>query len=585
MNLPPQPGIKAADAQRPRLHIRLWRRWCELPQWGKWAIAGTGALVLLGMHVRIIALRHRAERNIARALCLSDDQQENLIYTTQQRAELFAKNLRRAAEQHIAHALQLSAEDDATLLAAVLSPDDSMSWAKNPEVKHEVTGALISEILRRGLLLQVIDKLDELIPAAELPASPAWARRMLEIARCLTMAGRWDKAKAYLTTLHRPLSAKFVDSDELLRTHIELAGIAHLPVAARIAELESLAPAVAAASPALRSELHVFMGKLYGSSGRADEAAGHYRAALESLPATPDATTPDSAICYGVALFETGQNDAARAWLEAAVNNAAYASAASTDLRVDALRYLASIYMEMQPAQPHRALTYLSRAEGEAIGRIPADSSFWFFLQEQRAWILLSMSSEAEALAEFRRVLAAIPDANSPMRAQPLEGEARCCLALGQTDEALAAAAAAVALRERALADDTAGLGMAHLLHAQACDAAGDVSGAAGAYQRAAAMLPDNSEAACSAMLGYAYSLTQMQRWADAIPVWEAVIPRIPARDTERKTGAESSLAHCRKQLTAASAPRKSTDSSSKSSNKSNQRNTRSRSGARRGSR
>lgn len=416
----------------------------------------------------------------------------------------------------------------------------------NPALRREALGLLLSALIDRDLLGSAEDLLAEVMPPAK-PESPVWARRMLQAARWLARHSRWEQAKAYMQCVE-DAQASADGLEAALREHVEIIGLAGLPREALCAELASLVEKAAGAHPMLGAELQVYLGKLYREQGDDTRADAHFHAALTAMDARRQEGGALPRVCYGVALYETGERKKAEEWLMAGLadNN----PADSTDMRAIALRHLATLCLEA--GRPMEALRYLHRAEGEATGRIPKNSSFWLCLGDQRAWALYSMHEYEESLAGFRQVLAAAGEEHESLRAQPLEGVARCCLSLGQAQEAIRAAADCISLRERLWSGDKVSLGRVYILLGQAYDQGGQVLSAAEAYGRAAAVLPADHGGRLMALSGQAYALTQAQRWQEAAQAWELLLPLLPQEDEARIEHAKERLAACRQKAEAA---------------------------------
>lgn len=489
-------------------------------------------------------------------------------------SELVAERVNADAVRNVAYVLQAASADDATLLDHVRRRVERFAWIKDAAVKREVLEMLLTELMRRDMLVQAEDLLDEVLPPTQ-PDSPVREQRMLAAARGLAAHGKWDKAGAYLQCVEDALVARSVSTEALLRERVDLLGVAGVPREVLLQELESLAARVAKVYPMLSAELYVYLGKMYREQGTADRADAHFRSALavmENHEQLGVAALPS--VCYGVALYETGEQDKAEEWLKRGVELDEHVS---PDLRAIALRHLATLCIESN--QPMTALAYLHRAEGEATGRIAKGSLFWLCLMEQRAWALYTLQDYESALADFRAALAAADGRDDVLRAQPLEGVARCSVALGRVDDALQAARDCLTLRESLLQGDKVALGRVYNLLGQIYDQAGQVLPAADAYGRAAAVLPENHPARVQVLIGRAYALSQAQQWQAAMQAWEEAIPLIPQEDNAMRQMAQARLEQCM-QRTATPQPQPATpqkSTSTSSTHKSRARNSRTR--------
>ena len=447
--------------------------------------------------------------------------------------------------KNITTVFQIVSADDETLLDLARRRTEHFAWIKDDTVRREVLSLLLCTLAERQQVGQVEDLLAELMPPDKSQASH---QRLCQVAWGLACAGKWSKAKEYFAAAIEASADCGLSVEEVLRAEMQAASRAGISRRELIQELEAMLP-LAKDYPALCVELHVYIAKLYSEQGMAEKAAEYYRAAVELQGSEPDkqAVPADLAVCYGIALYETGKRDAAVEWLRRGLTGDAESSEAVADFRALALRHLATICQEEE--RPIEALAYLYRAEGEAAGRIPAESLFWRFVREQRAWAHYSLRMYEEALSEFEQVLAAFADQEDALRAQPLEGVARCCLALGRSEAALQAASECVALREKALAHDQESLGRAYLVLGQARDQAGQTAEAAEAYEKAAAALPEGSENRTEALRGRAHALTQTRRWEPAAAAWEELLTLLPRHDYARREEATDRLNACRRNL------------------------------------
>ena len=462
------------------------------------------------------------------------------------RAEQSFSDLLQVVEQK--NAPEPKAADGHAKLLQLASNPELFAGIENPILQRDARELLICTLIEGDMLDSAENMLREAMPPAK-PETPIRARRMLGAASWLARHGKWEPAKEYLQAVEDAYAAWGRGLDAVLREHIELCGRAGLSREALGAELSSLIEKSAAGYPMLCAELHVYLGKLYREQGDHSRADAQFKEALGIISARSQSESELPHVCYGVALYETGDFDNAEKWLVSGLN--ANNPDDSTDMRAIALRHLATLSLEA--GHPLDALRCLHRAEGEATGRIPKDNAFWLCLGDQRAWALYSMHEYEESLAEFRRVLAAASAAEyERLRAQPLEGEARCCLSLGLTQEAVQAAEACVALRERLMAGDPVSLGRVFILLGQAYDQAGQVLPAAEAYGRAAAVLPADHGGKLMALSGQAYALTQARRWQEAAQAWEALLPLLPQEDGTRIERVKERLETCRRKAESA---------------------------------
>ena len=471
-------------------------------------------------------------------------------------SDLVARQVNEEAVRNISYFLQVASADDKTLLDTVLKHEERLVWVKDPIVRREALGMLLSVLMERGLLLEAEYVVDEMLPPKTMEA-PAWIARMQRAARCFAMAGSWEKALAYYRSVEESLLA--VGDHELWREAVRERAILLAvgcggSVEARLAGLQELLSRQqeqAADAQDLHAELLTLLGRVQQEQGESAAAEKSFRAALaHTLPS--DALSASTLACYGASYLELNERDDAEKYLRAAVERREPGEAQRLFL-VAALRDLATLSLNSNRVSD--ALSLLNSAGEVAKLCIPAESAFWPSLAEQRGWAFYMARDFDASLAEFRRALPTGQGADDRLRARPLEGIARNCLATGRVDEALPAVEECVKLRERFFPDAREGMGRVLLLLGQAYDQAGQAARAAEAYGRAAATLPEDHGGRAMALTSQAYSLMQDRQWEAAVLAWEALLPLLPADDAAFRERASAQLAECRKKSAKAAEP------------------------------
>lgn len=466
-------------------------------------------------------------------------------------SEMVAKQVNDEAVRNIAYFLQVASADDPTLLDTVLQHEDRLAWVKDPVVRREALGMLLGVVMERGLLSRAEAVLDEVMPP-KTTESAAWISRMQKAARCLALAGKWEKAQAYFRSVEESFLAAGAASawqGAMLERGLMLsAGGCGGAAEARLAGVQELLARQkehAEDAAELHAELVTLQGRMLLEQGNHAAAEKCFREALAALQHSSELSSAALACC-GAAHLELHERDAAEKYLKAALERG------ETDptqrlAQIMALRDLATL--SLNDNQVRVALDLIARAREMAASCLPADSLFWPMLAEQRGWALY-MGREYEAsLAEFQGVLQAV-GVEEKLRSHPLEGIARNCLAMGRVEEALPAAQECVKIRESLFPEAQESLGRVLLLLGQAYDQAGQASAAAESYGRAASALPEGQGSRTMALVSQAQALMQAQQWEPAVQVWEAALSLLPADDAAFRERAVAQLADCRKKAT-----------------------------------
>lgn len=536
-----------------------YKPWVKYTAWG---VLGVGCLAMAyyafyswGYANGSRAAAEMAERSIAGVLQVAVSKDTPLADVVAQSIELSraeseksraestkSLNEKKRVEKSLAGILRVPSGTNEALLNMAAQHKQVFSGIVNAEQRREAQGMLLSALLDRGLIASAEELLDEAMPPAP-TTSGTWAQRMLRAAHALASLGKWEKARAYLQALDAPESP--VEPEVLLRSWADMALAAKLDALDLQRELTSLAErAAASGNRPLAMEFAVSLAHVSRDLGDDEMAAQRFREAVQTME-QEESVSGSEALLYGVALCEAGHREQAiqslTKGLEATERNPIMA-----EYRAMALRHLATL--SMQRARYMAALCYLYRAQGEATGIVEPGSDFWTCLADQMAWTLHAMHEYEDALSEFRKAVS-LAGEKEHLRAQPLEGAALCCLALGRSEEAVSFARDCAALREEVLPHDKVRLGLVYLLLGQACDQAGQLQPAADAYSRAASLLPVEMAEHAAALENRALVYTQMEAWESAVLSWDALIAALPEDATARREAARKQLETCRQKI------------------------------------
>ncbi len=456
-----------------------------------------------------------------------------------------------AAVKNLQHFMQLASADDDTLLSSIANRDCTLAWIREPSVRLEAEWLLAQSALDRGRGADVTDLIAELFRSA--PATEVWARRCLLAARVL--AATADAPSAQET--YRSAIARFAAlgiADTRLVAMNELGSLlASLSDAKTLADLDALqkeASELGDGGRLLRADILAYMGLRYRECG--DEAASMrcFEEALAGVNIEEVPALAAASVCYGLALIEKGDMQHAENLLREGVDRLGD-SPADVSYLVSALQALARL--EQERGASDAALALLYRAEGVASNRIPKDSHFWGCLYDQRGWVNLLKEAHDAALNDFRSAIDS-PGVSGDVLLQSLEGAGRCCLTLGDADNAVLYFSKAAEQRESTAAHDVSALGFVYLKLGHAQDMRGESASAAAAYERAAELLAsseneDDKQNRIAALMARSYALGQLSQWKEAAGLWEQVLPLVDG-DAAREKEARNQLALCRRRLT-----------------------------------
>ncbi len=459
------------------------------------------------------------------------------------------ESINKAAVDNLRHFMQAASADDDTLLSTIAASDRELAWIAEPSVRREAEWLLAQSALDRGRGEDATDLLAHLF--ADAPQTDVWARRALATARALGATAAPQVAAEYYHLALKRLEGQGNDDSRLVAMNELASLLAAEPGEGTLAELDALQKTAASLGEGgrlLRADILAYMGHLYRETGNEAEALRCFEEALAGVNADEVPALAGASVCFGLALLEKGDTERAEKLLREGVSRLGDTPVEATYL-FTALRALARL--ELRRGATEAALAHLYRAEGAATGRLPENNAFWSCLYDQRGWVNVLKGAHESALADFRRVIDQ-PAAADEVKLQSFEGAGRCCIVLGDAENAALYLGSAAALREKLLAHDAAARGRVLLLLAQAQDMRGDATAAAEAYGRAAELLAglegeDNRENYLSALMGRAYALGQLGQWAEAATLWEGAQPLV-AGDAAREAEVKHQLALCKRQ-------------------------------------
>lgn len=456
-----------------------------------------------------------------------------------------------AAVQSLTRFMQSASADDAELLAMASDVDKTLGWVNDSEVRREAEWLLGCTLMQRRKTEQALPLLDKLFLAA--PKTAVWARRAAMTAECLLNEQQPAAAQKWYRIAADRAGESGLKTEQIhALTHL---AALHLNAAARgedrqkelnqlLREADSVGKKE---TESLRALVLVYSATRHRSLGQEAKATDYFNRVIQSIPSDTAGCTASELVCYGVACREMGDTPRAEQLLRAGLSGL---QLALPDIlcHLMALRQLAVI--EQEKGNSPAALSYLTRAEGVASGRIAADNDFWACLFEQRGWIYLLMDDYRNAHTDFDAALRQKP--TLMVQIQAMEGAARCMLENEQPDEALNTLSECFQLRSKHMGGDTASLGRVSLLLAHAIDMAGRYQDAAEAYAKAAEMLSGDSQEQkynkCMALRGRAHALSQLGQWEPALKTWEEVLS-LTEPDSDERAEAEDKIQDCRSRL------------------------------------
>ena len=455
------------------------------------------------------------------------------------------------AVDNLRHFMQISTSDDASLLEAVRNRETSLAWITEPSVRQEAEWTLAQALITRGLTIEAHAMLQQLFPEDE--CNEVWLRRSLVVARALVEEKHYAEAEHYYQYAEKYFTEQ-KNNDALVSLLAER--VAYLPAyvteagalqqtlsrfAKQSAQLGSKGKELYASLMAWKGRLH----REQGTPESLEKAHKCFELALKEVNTDRVPELAGASVCVASLLIEKGETERAAELLRDALVRLGDTPSGAPYM-LQALRDLARI--EQDKGNLDAALALLYRAEGVAMTHESPQSSFWNCLYDQRAWLNLRKGNPEGALIDFESALdrsGALP----VLRAQPLEGAARSCLATGDVDKAVTYLTECVDIRQKHFANDSLSLGRVTLLLGQAHDMRGEVKEAVAMYSLGAELLPKEDSAdgenGIAAMFAKAYALAQLREWTESAIVWNDLLHILP-RDSKRLSEASDQLAACK---------------------------------------
>lgn len=500
---------KSAEASAPEEEEEL-----EFRPWVKWCAVGLAGAASVGFFLLTYYVGY--------------SQGEESGFHEATSSGLVQQSLNETASRNVLSFLRLASASDEYLLQSAADVEAAFSWIKNPQIRMEAEWHLAQVLFTRGLheaAQAVVSPLFQRVPS-----ETEWAHRSLEAGSHLVNARLFDSARACFKRASNFFSEskQAVGHQEALSQLIALEACAPQSGDDALKALESILGELKSEDEGtrqLRSMALVHIGTLHRCRGNSEAARQKFREALATVE-NLRTVRPEGAVSRGAALLEMGDAAAAEPMLRMAESNPG-SSLSDAASRALALRYLATI--EQQRGHHVTALAMLHRAQGIVEGRVQSGNMFWPCLYDQRGWMHYMVQNYQTALLDFNAALAATKEPELLM--QPQEGAARCYLELGKTAEALPLLENCLNLRRLHTPQDKNALGRLHLLLGQLYDQQGKPAEAEAAYREAVEKLEgdalDEQENRLTALLGHAYVLTELQRWAEAYSAWEQVLPLV----------------------------------------------------------
>lgn len=425
------------------------------------------------------------------------------------------------------------------------------------DLERELAWNLVRQVIARGLLPEAQQEVFAVLPA-QATTSATWTQRLLDVARALVHAGKWQEAQQYYDAALESyrLQQHGRGMEQIMRERaVLLAAGCGNSRQERIATLEGwLAQVPAETSSTLGAELRVFLAKLHRSMGNLELADSNLRQVADRQQQDDDsAMAPTLLICRGYAHLALREEEAAVDCLREGIAQLKGDDVTSRMYRALALRDLATISLNLDHSQA--ALALLERVGAETRDILPSGILFQPEIAGSRGWALYMAHDYEYALALFQRQLEMIPPGEEGLRVYPLEGIARCYLALGRPEEALPTAHESVMLCEKSMPEDKPFLARLNMLLGQANEQAGRLEEAERNYSRAAGIMTGDPMARSAALSACATVLMQEQKWEEAARTWEQELPLIPEQDMIQREDIAEQIEKCRKNAAAARQP------------------------------
>lgn len=499
------PAESSAPHMEQELEFRPWVKWCGI---------GLAGLASIGVFLGTYYIGYSQGRDAG--------------YTEATCSGVVQQSLNEAALKNVLNFMRLASSSDDRLLNAAANLEASFGWIIDPEVRMEAEWSLVQALLSRGKGEPALAVLTPLLERA--PRNLDWAHRALSAGAMLVDGRLYNHA----ATCFRQAADVFAECSQTVWQQEALGQLIALEMCvsqdsdSAISALEQLIAELKSddeGSRQLRSIALVHIGTLHRYAGKQEVAQQKFKEALATVE-NLRTVRPEGSVSRGVALLETGDAAAAEPMLRIALENPG-TSLSDVSTRVLALRYLA--LLEQRRDHNVTALAMLHRAQGMAEGRIMQGNGFWPCLFDQRGWMHYMVQNYQTALLDFNAAIAATQD--SLLQMQPLEGAARCYLELGKAAEALPMLEKCLQLRSQHTPGDRNAIGRLHLLLGQLYDQQAKTTEAEVAYGTAVQNLtgdtPDELDNRRTALLGRAYVLMELKRWAEAYSAWEQVLPLV----------------------------------------------------------
>lgn len=439
-------------------------------------------------------------------------------------------SVNRRAVENLRHFMQVPSADDAALLNVVATKEESLAWIKDAALRREAEWVLAQALITRGKAASAEAMMRELIKATGTPTD-LWVHRALLAARALAAEKQYEQTAFYYDYADSYYATKNDAAMRVTLLNERLALLQNVVTEPKRLQQELSAYAEKAAllgdaAKELLAGIWANKGQIYREQGTVidlEQANRCFKKALEVVDIENVPELASAAVCVGSLLLEQHERERAESMLRDGLSRLTD-SRASAPYMLLALRDLARI--EQEKGNLDAALACLYRAEGVAMTYEPEKSTFWNCLFTQRGWVNLIRESYGVALSDFEKALAHTGD-NTALRVQPLEGAARCCVALEDADKAVNYFTECIELRKLHFASDPEARGRVHFYLAGVYDVKGEPEQAAKHYTEAVQLIASapnhQADMLVDAMMAQAYTLTQLRRWTEAALVWKSL--------------------------------------------------------------
>ena len=461
-----------------------------------------------------------------------------------------------SARDHVVHTLRLSETSDEDLLSAVKNAAGELQTQGDnaTELQRELGWSLVRHLIDRNLFSKAQRDAMLILPAHKTDDSVI-AKRLLLVARALVRAGEWQTAQQYYETAQDSYRAlqQPNEIEQIIRERaVLLAAGCGASRQERVSTLEGwLAQVPKESASTLWAELRDFLAELHHSLGNLELADSIFREVTSQK--LPDPVPPSLLICLGYAHIALHEDEQAVDCLREGISKLDSDDVPSRMYRALALRDLATISLNLDHSQT--ALALLERVSTESSDILPKSTLFSPEIMGKRAWALYMAHDYEYALALFQRQMEMIPPGEEGLRVYPLEGIARCFLALGQPEEALPPAHECAELCEKFMAEDKPFLARLCILLGQANEQAGRLQEAETNYSRSAGITTGDPATRMAALSACATVLMQEQKWEEAARTWEQILPLVPQQDIIQREDVSEQIEKCRQQHAATSKP------------------------------